>query len=93
MTLEERVSRLEQRAEVMDRLEQAMVGLRSDFNTFRGEQGAILERILATLAEQGAIQGHILATLAEQGAIQGRMLASLERIEQRPPFRWPWERP
>lgn len=49
MTLEERVTRLEQRGESLERIEQAVVGLRSDFNTFRTEQAVILGRILATL--------------------------------------------
>jgi hypothetical protein len=56
MTLEERVARLEQRIDQLDRIEQrlesvevAVVGLRSDFNAYRVENGAILGRILATL--------------------------------------------
>jgi hypothetical protein len=56
VTLEERVTRLEQRIEQLDRIErrlegveQAVIGLRSDFNTYRTENGAVLGRILATL--------------------------------------------
>ena len=48
-TLEERVARLEQRADQFDRVEQALLALRADFNAYRTENGAILERILATL--------------------------------------------
>ena len=77
MTLEERVTRLEQRTERLDGIESGIVGLRSDFNTFRAEQGVILGRILATLEEQGT-------SLARIGS-------TLEAIERRPGFRWPWE--
>ena len=51
MTLEERVARLEQRIDQLDRIETSLVGLRADFNAFRSEQGAILSRILGTLEE------------------------------------------
>lgn len=47
MTLEERVTRLEEHA--LGGLEADIRGLRADFNTFRSEQGAILGRILGTL--------------------------------------------
>jgi hypothetical protein len=49
--LEERVARLEQRNDQMDRIEQAVVGLRADFNAYRRGNGAVLERILATLRD------------------------------------------
>ena len=78
MTLEERVAKLEQRADQLDRLETAIKGLRGDFNTYRAEHGAILERILGTLSNQGAVQLEMLGTL--------------QAIERRPAFRWPWER-
>lgn len=61
MTLEERVSRLEQHALELGRIEQRLerveagiAGLRQDFQGYRAENAAILERILATLsARQG----------------------------------------
>jgi DNA repair ATPase RecN len=62
-TLEERVARLEQRIDQLDRIEQrltnveaAVVGLRTDFQSFhrefsefRVEQAHILERVLASI--------------------------------------------
>jgi hypothetical protein len=54
--IEERVARLETRIDQLERIEKAVVGLRSDFNdfrnefsTYRTENGAVLARILATL--------------------------------------------
>jgi hypothetical protein len=49
MTLEERVARLEQRVDSLQRVEASLSGLRVDFNAFRAEQATILGRILATL--------------------------------------------
>jgi hypothetical protein len=76
--LEDRVARLEQRLDSLERIEKELghidegvttlaLGfrdLRSDFNAYRAENGAVLERILATLQD----------------------------LQRRPfVFRWPWE--
>jgi hypothetical protein len=49
VTLEERVTRLEQRTDQFDRIENAITGLRSDFNAYRRDNALILERILASI--------------------------------------------
>jgi ABC-type transporter Mla subunit MlaD len=87
VTIEDRVARLEQRIDQLDHIEQrlenveaAVVGLRSDFNTYRGENGAVLGRILATLETmQDRLDNHD-RTLRE-------IAATLPRLG----FRWPWE--
>jgi hypothetical protein len=58
MTIEERVTRLERRIDQLDRIENAVIGLRSDFNGFRAE-------FATSQAEHGKILGQILATLQE----------------------------
>jgi hypothetical protein len=58
MTIEDRVARLEQRIDQMDRIElrlehveEAIVGLRADFNAYRTDNAQALSRILATLQD------------------------------------------
>jgi hypothetical protein len=75
MTLEERVTRLEQRVDSLQRVEESLSGLRTDFNAFRAEQANILGRILATLKA--------LATRARLIIDSGSIVA--EQYELEPP--------
>jgi len=87
MTLEERVARLEQRAVELERIEQrlgrvedAVLGLRSD-----------MTHLTDTV---DGLRTDFAGFRADQGAILLRILASIEALQQRPAvFRWPWERP
>ncbi len=81
MTIEERLVRLEQRIDQLDRIEEGLEtvagelkGFRAEFTDFRADQAQILGRILATLDSHD----HTLREIAD--------------VLPRLGFRWPWER-
>lgn len=80
MTLEERVARLEQRIDQLDRIENAVLGLREDV-------GRVEHAVNGLRSDFGRYA-------ADNASSLGRILTSIDELQRRPVtvrFRWPWE--
>ena len=84
MTLEERVARLEQRIDQLDRIEQRLEGVEDAVVRVEERVGAVEVAIVGLRSDFNGYR-------VENGAVLGRILATLEALERRPAFRWPWE--
>ena len=67
MTLDERVTRLEQRIDQLERIETSITGLRADFNAFRKDTSVSFERVLTTLDSHNRTLREILTILPTLG--------------------------